>query len=295
MVLSAKNKGNIMFFSFVELSHLITHTLADSIGIIPYLFLTYLVLEYIEHNSQSRIRKIIHWANPYGPLYGALLTPVSGCGLAATASNLYITKLISFGTLIAVYLATADEMLPMLIVAGINGSTIFTLVLFQLAFAVCIGFLIDRFQKTTPTFQIHTLCHHDNCQCHHHGIVKSAIWHTIRIMIFILFISFVLNCLFQLIGERVITDLTTQNTGWGIVLSATLGLLPNCAVPVTLTRLYIEQIIPLPVMTAGLFSNAGIGLLVFYKSGGTAKQLCQTACLLMLCGILGGFLTWAIF
>lgn len=284
-----------MSFSFAVLSHLGIHTFMDSIKLIPYLFLTYLILEYIEHNAQSRIRKIICRVNPYGPLYGALLTPVSGCGLAATVSNLYITKLISYGTLISVYLATADEMLPMLIVANINGGMICAILLFQMIFAIGIGLIIDQFFKTTPTFKIHTLCHHDKCLCHHHGILKSAIFHTVRIMIFILLISFILNCIFELTGEQMIADLTKHNTFWGILLSACLGLIPNCAVPVTLTRLYVESVIPLSVMMAGLFSNAGVGLLVFYKSGADIKLLFKTVLLLLICGICGGLLADIVF
>ncbi len=284
-----------MLFS-IDIIHLFVHTFWDILYLIPYLYITYLILEYIEHHAHSKIRNFIQSANQKGPLYGAIVAPVSGCGLSVTGANLYATRLISIGTLIAIFLATADEMLPMLISAQIDKYIILKIIIFKTIFAVCAGFSLDRLlKKKKQTFQIKKLCQQEQCGCHHDSIFKSALIHTIRITIFVFIISLILNTLFEIAGTHFMNDLTHKNPMSGIFLSAIFGLIPNCAVSIGLTQLYIDNVLPIYALIAGSFSNAGVGLLVFYKSSRSAIDTFKIAGILLVCGMIGGITAQLVF
>ena len=98
-----------------ELIHIIEHTLADSLKLVPFLFLTYLVMEYLEHKAGDKVAKFVNKAGKWGPVAGGIAGAVPQCGFSAAASNLYAGRIISLGTLIAIYLSTSDEMLPIMI------------------------------------------------------------------------------------------------------------------------------------------------------------------------------------
>ncbi len=275
--------------------HLGWHTVLDITYLIPYLYVTYLILEYIEHHAQTKIYKFIQSANRLGPLYGAIAAPISGCGLSVTTANLYATRLISIGTLIAVFLATADEMLPMLISAKINNTIIIQIVIFKTVFALSIGFLLDYiFKKKEQPIEINNLCKHEQCGCHHESIFKSALIHTIRISIFIYVISFMLNAIFELTNTQFLNDLTYKNPIGGIFIAALVGLIPNCAISIGLTQLYIDNVLPIYALIAASFSNAGVGLLVFYKSTRSGMDTLKIIGILFGCSIIGGIMAWFI-
>ncbi len=285
-----------MIFETDFVSNLSLHTFVDIFYLIPYLYVTYLVLEYIEHRAHARIRNYIRSTRKFGPLVGALLSPVSGCGLSATAANFYVTRLISLGTLVAIYLATADEMLPLLISAGISGQIIIKILAFKIMFAAFIGFILDLYTtRKKQSFEINNLCAHDHCGCHHESIFKSAFIHTAQITVFIFIISFILNLIFELSGTEFLNDLISRNPMSSILMSAAIGLIPNCAMSVGLTQLYIENVLPIAALISGVLSNAGVGLLVFYKTSHSIKETVKIAGLLFLFSILGGNLALLVF
>ncbi len=285
-----------MIFETDFVSNLALHTFVDIFYLIPYLYVTYLVLEYIEHRAHARIRNYIRSTRKFGPLVGALLSPVSGCGLSATAANFYVTRLISLGTLVAIYLATADEMLPLLISAGISGQIIIKILAFKIMFAAFIGFILDLYTtRKKQSFEINNLCAHDHCGCHHESIFKSAFIHTAQITVFIFIISFILNLIFELSGTEFLNDLISRNPMSSILMSAAIGLIPNCAMSVGLTQLYIENVLPIAALISGVLSNAGVGLLVFYKTSHSIKETVKIAGLLFLFSILGGNLALLVF
>lgn len=285
-----------MIFETNFVLNLALHTFVDTIYLIPYLYGTYLVLEYIEHHAHTRIRNYVRSTRKLGPLVGAVLAPVSGCGLSATAANFYVTRLISLGTLIAIYLATADEMLPLLISAGIPGQTIIKILIFKITFAAFIGFILDAYTThKKQSFEIKELCVHDQCGCHHESIFKSAFIHTAQITIFIFIISFILNIIFEWSGTEFLNDLISRNPMSSILMSAVVGLIPNCAISVGLTQLYIESVLPIAALISGLLSNAGVGLLVFYKTSHSIKETVKIAGLLFIFAIVGGNVALMIF
>ncbi len=285
-----------MTFSLNFILHLCEHTLIDIFYLMPYLYATYLILEYIEHHAHNRIYRFIQSANRLGPLYGALTAPISGCGLSVAAANFYATRLISIGTMIAVFLATADDMLPMLISAQIKSELILRIMIFKIVFAVCIGFILDNLLKKKKThFEIQKLCRQEQCNCHHVSIFKSAWMHTVCISGFIFIVSFLLNIAFEIGGTQFLNDLIHQNPIGSILISTIAGIIPNCAVSIALTQLYIDHVLPDYALIAGSFSNAGVGLLVFYKSTRSGWETVKIIGLLFGCSIIGGIIAKLIF
>mgnify|MGYP001550279236 CR=1 FL=1 len=268
---------------------LAVHTALDILYLIPYLYATYLILEYIEHHTRSKIRRAVQSAKRFGPLVGAVLAPVSGCGLSVASANFYATRLISLGTLIAVFLATSDEMLPLMISSGISGTVIFQIILFKVCFATLAGLLIDLYtHKKKQPLGIKELCENHQCGCHHHGIFKSALIHTVQLVIFIFLISYLLNILLALTGTSFLKELITQNPIGSIFMASLVGLIPNCAISVGLTQLYIENILPISALIGGLSANAGVGLIVFWKMSRSLKETFKIAFLLFACAVISG-------
>lgn len=279
-----------------ELIHIVIHTLSDTVYLIPFLFLTYLFLEYLEHHTQSKIQSFIQKTEKFGSLWGALAGLVSGCGISATATNFYVTKIITLGTLISVYLATSDEMLPLMIVQNVPAITITKIIVFKVIYAVLIGFLIDfycRKKNSKPDFK--ELCNEQNCCCCQHGILKPALYHTIQIISFVILISFLLNLVLHQLKPEEIATLFSNYPILSIFVASFIGLIPNCAISVGLTQLYIKGFISVGVLLAGLFSNAGVGLIVLLKLRSNPKELLKICGILYLCGIIGGFLALFLF
>lgn len=275
-----------------KLLHIILHTLSDTIYLIPFLFLTYLFLEYLEHHTQSKIQSFIQKTEKFGPLWGALAGPISGCGISATATNFYVTKIITLGTLISVYLATSDEMLPLMIVQNVSPVLIIKILGFKIIYAILIGFLIDlycRKKNNKPDFK--NLCNEQNCCCCQHGILKPALYHTVQIISFVILISFLLNLVLHQLKPEEIAHIFSDYPILSIFVASIIGLIPNCAISVGLTQLYIKDIISVGVLLAGLFSNAGIGLIILFKLRFNATEILKICGILYVCGILGGLLS----
>ena len=136
-------------------------TLIDSVKLIPFLFITYLIMEYIEHKTSNKVKSAIQKSGRCGPLIGGLLGIIPQCGFSVAATNLYATRIINLGTLMAVYLATSDEMLPIMISEGIPILTIVKILGIKLIIAVAVGFIIDliiQVRKRSEEERIIDLC-----------------------------------------------------------------------------------------------------------------------------------------
>ena len=183
--------------------HIIEHSVLDSLKLVPFLFLTYLAMEYLEHRAGAKTEKLVGKAGKFGPLIGGLLGAVPQCGFSAAASGLYAGRVISLGTLLAIYLSTSDEMLPILISEKQPLSLIFTILLAKIAIGAAAGFLIDLFlsqKKGEEHHHIHEICEHEHCHCEK-GILRSAVSHTLQITFFVLLITFALNLILHFCGR----------------------------------------------------------------------------------------------
>ena len=273
---------------------IIEDTLIDSIKLIPFLFITYLIMEYIEHKTKDKTKEAIKKSGKFGPLIGGVLGIVPQCGFSVSATNLYAARVITLGTLIAVYLSTSDEMLPIFISEAVPVTTILKILGVKLLIGVVAGFMIDFVIRLVnkgkqEEEKIIDLCKKDHCHCEN-GIVKSALKHTINIFIFILLFTFILNIIIYLIGEETIAGFLRNQPVFGPVIAGIIGLIPNCASSVLLTQMYLENVISAATMISGLLVGAGVGLAVLFKTNKGIKQNLKITALLYVIGVVSGIL-----
>lgn len=259
-----------------QLLDVILDTLIDGVKLLPFLFLTYLAMEYIEHKVSGKTKAAIKKSGKAGPLIGGVLGAFPQCGFSTAASNLYAGKVITVGTLIAIYLSTSDEMLPVMLSEKISVTLIIKIILTKVVIAVIAGLVIDfvirKIRKPEITLdKIGHMCDHDHCHCEK-SIFKSALKHTVVIFGFILGISFILNVIIMLIGEDTLAGLILNRPVIGPLISGIVGLIPNCAASVVITQLYINGVMSFGSMMAGLLPGAGVGILVLFKENDNLKE-----------------------
>lgn len=271
------------------MADVIIDTLLDTLKLIPFLLLTYVVMEYLEHRTGDKVNKVVRKAGKLGPAIGSILGVVPQCGFSAAASNLYAGKVITLGTLIAIFLSTSDEMLPILISEQVSLSLIGKILLLKVCIGAATGFLIDLVLrgKKEEHEHIHDLCEHDHCHCEK-GIFRSALSHTAQITLFILIISFVLNTVLHFVGEDALAGLILNRPVLGPVLAGLVGLMPNCASSVVITQLYLQGVINIGSMMAGLLVGSGVGLLVLFRVNPDKKENLKILLLLYAIGVLSG-------
>lgn len=277
----------------------ILDTVMDAVKILPFLFLAYLLMEYIEHKTTKKSQKMIQKAGKVGPLIGGLLGVIPQCGFSVAATNFYAARIISLGTLIAVYLSTSDEMLPILLSEAVPITTILAILGIKLGIGIVAGFIIDgvghfiRKKSGEPLeegIHIEEMCDHDHCDCKEEGILKSAIKHTLGILFFLFVISLMLNGLIAWIGQETLAGVISNQPILGPILACLIGLIPNCASSVVLTQLWLGDIIPLTTMIGGLLVNAGVGLLVLFRVNKGLKKNIGILVLLYFLGFVSALL-----
>ncbi len=307
----------------------ILHSLEEFMTVLPFLFLTYLLMEFLEHKAESKMERAVKRAGKVGPLWGGLLGIVPQCGFSAAASGLYAGRIISLGTLIAIFLSTSDEMLPLMI-GHAKPLTIVKIVVIKVLIAIAAGFLVDlavrlfmkkehhrkhehrhehehehehehgHEHKHNEAFSIHELCERDECGCEEEKFWLSALIHTVKTSVFLLLVVLLLNTGVYFIGEESLTHAFSSLPVVGHLLAGLVGLIPNCAASVVITKLYLEGMITAGCMFSGLLVGAGMGLLLLFRIHPNKKKCFAvlgllygigTVCgmLIDLCGI-GAFL-----
>lgn len=256
--------------------HIIEHSLLDSIKLLPFLFLTYLLMELLEHKTGGKARERIKNAGKVGPLWGGLLGVMPQCGFSAAASSLYAGRVITVGTLMAIYLSTSDEMLPILISESVPAVTIIKILVTKVVIACVSGFIVEAvyvgfFHKKEKEMDIHVVCEEEHCSCED-GVLKSAVKHTLKIFFYILLITVILNLIIHGIGEDTLAGIFTSIPVVGQLAAALVGLIPNCASSVVITELYLGGIISAGAMMSGLLVNAGVGVLILFRLNRDVKQ-----------------------
>ncbi len=271
--------------------------LIDTARLLPFLFLCYLMMEFIEHRASERSVNAISNTRSLGPLVGALLGAFPQCGFSAAAATLYAGRVVTIGTLIAVFLATSDEMLPIFIAEQVDPVVILKILGAKVAIGMVMGFLIDAaihfaHRDSQDFLHIHELCEDEGCECddeeHHHGIFLSSLKHTLQVALFIFFITFAINLVIALVGEDTFAAFIAANEGLSIVASAIVGLIPNCAASVVITELYLEGTLGAGAMMSGLLVSAGIGLLVLVRTNHHWRENIQILLVMVLIGIIWG-------
>jgi hypothetical protein len=280
-----------------HLPEILLHTLIDTAKLLPFLFLSYLLMEFLEHRSGNAAEGWLQRSGKIGPLFGGLCGILPQCGFSAAASGLYSGRIITVGTLLSVYLATSDEMLPILISHGADPLLILKLLGSKLLVGVVAGFAVDalyrlirrrrHYPEQEP--QIEELCEREHCRCEDH-FALSALKHTLQIALFILLFNLLLNLVIHGVGEEKLGTLLSDLPVLGNVLAALVGLIPNCASSVVLTELYLASILPVGATLSGLLVNAGIGLVVLFRNNRPFSDSLRVLLLLLLIGISVGIL-----
>lgn len=267
-------------------------TLVDGLKLLPFLFISFLIIEFIEHKLSTKSKKMISKSGKFGPVIGGLLGIVPQCGFSVTATNLYVTRIITLGTLISIYLSTSDEMLPILISNKTDATTIFKILGIKLFVGVLCGFIIDLIfrkdkKKETMTYDI---CKDDDCHCKDSNILKSSIIHTLKTLAFIMAVSFVLNTILYYVGEEYLSKLFLKNSLFSPFIMSLVGLIPNCGASIIITELYISHAITLGSAMAGLLTGSGVALLVLFKTNKDMKENFKIAGCIYFIGAIFGIL-----
>ena len=273
MLLHAHHSSNISSASF--LSEVIIDGLIDTLKIIPFLFLTYLLMEYIEHKATEKSLGFMQKSGKLGPLVGGALGAIPQCAFSAVASNLYTARVISIGTLVAVFLSTSDEMLAILISGNVNVGKILFILGYKAIVGITMGFIIDIlvkiFYKKKKEIDIDRICENDNCHCEK-GILYSSVHHTITITLFIFAVTLIINSLIFFIGIDRLSELGASSFGLSHFIFALIGLVPGCATSVAISTLGLKGIISAGTMLAGLFPGAGVGLIILWRLNSDKKE-----------------------
>ena len=267
----------------------ILDSLVDTGKILPILFLTYLLMEYLEHHAGGKAARLLQRARGAGPFFGALLGLVPQCGFSGAAASFYAGGAITAGTLLAVFLATSDEMLPILISAQVPGKTVLTILGVKLVCGVLVGFLVDFFlvlRHVGRHREIHEFCEREHCSCDG-GILRSALRHTVKIILLIFAVTVLLNLVFLYLPKERIAAVWSIPV-LGELLAAIVGLLPNCAASVMITDLYLSGVMGPGPMLAGLLVNAGVGLLVLFRVNRNRRENLAIGGTLLLSGVILG-------
>ena len=262
----ARGKDMVMLDFFIDI---FIEAGADTLKLVPFLFLTYVLMEWLEHRTGSRTQAAIRRAGKAGPLLGGVIGVFPQCGFSAAASNLYSGGLITAGTLVAVFLSTSDEMLPIFISEAVPAGTILRILATKVVIGVICGFALDFLyhgilRRQIRYRNIHTMCESEHCKCEE-GIFPSALRHTLQITVFLFLITILLEAVLEGLGEEALSGLLFDQPVIGELLAGLIGLIPNCASSVVITQLYLEQVIGTGPMMAGLLTNAGVGLLVLCR------------------------------
>ena len=348
--------------TFAEiLPHAFEHAFIDTLKLVPFLFVTYLAMEALEHYASSKSIAAVRRAGTAGPIIGALLGVVPQCGFSAAAATLYSARVITLGTLFAVFLSTSDEMLPIMIAAQAPVEFIVEVLAIKALCGLIAGFAIDAVLRlrhhAVEAMRIHDLCERDHCGCddddsprelaavqqesedgpcgraqgstdehsgehghgeegrasdhdhahghsHDHGhthghahgfaaIAKSSLVHTLQVTLFIFLVSLALEVVIDGVGEDALAAFISANSSLSVVVSAIVGLVPNCAASVVITELYLEGALSSGAMLAGLLVSAGVGLLVLFRANRPMRENFLIAAGLVACGAAFGFVVGA--
>ena len=306
----------------------------DSLKLLPFLFVTYLFMEWLEHGAGQHFERAVAKAGRVGPIVGALLGMVPQCGFSGASATLYAGRVVTLGTLIAVFMATSDEMLPIMISEAYDPAVIAKVLAVKVIAGMVCGLVIDAVLQRTGRLHagfsaldrhsghgqndISELCEQEGCECdddvladepsgassehahghghdhdHSHGILMPALRHTLNVMVFIFIVTLVLNVIMEAGLEGALASVT------GIpyvsaVLVGLFGFIPNCATSVAITELYMEGVLSGGALICGLSVNAGIGLLVLWRTNRDASENLKVMAVLFIASLAVGFVVQAL-
>ncbi|MCR5392230.1 MAG: arsenic efflux protein [Olsenella sp.] len=300
----------------------IADSVLDTLELVPFLFVTYLAMETLEHSTEGRMQGLVARAGHAGPIVGGLLGAVPQCGFSAMAATLYSGGVVTAGTLVAVILSTSDEMVPVFLAHQEPAGRLLSIMLLKVVVGIVVGLLLDAVLHAVrhvgnPQPHIHDLCERAHCHCeddeagsdaspesdadghgeaergHHHGhghwaIVRSAAIHTVQVTGFILLVTFLFGLLIEVMGEDALAQLLGSHPVRATFLAALVGLIPNCGASVAITELYLDGVLAAGPMVAGLLVSGGVGLLVLFRTNRDVRQNVAVTAFIYAVGVVVG-------
>ena len=261
----------------------------DSLKLLPFLFFTFLILELLEHKINERTKEKLINSNKFGPVIGSILGVIPQCGFSSMAAEFYMTRVISLGTLFAVFLSTSDEMLPLFISYNVSLNLIIRTLLLKFLIGLIVGIIIDLVYNKKGAYHIKDLCEIEKCDCEK-GIIHSSLIHTLHVFIFVLIINLILNFVLENYGIKFLEKLLLKGNFFSVFLTSLIGLIPNCSASILLTELYLKDIITYGSLISGLLVNSGIGILILFKYNKNIKENLNITFLLYIIGIIFGII-----
>lgn len=274
--------------------------IVDSFHVLPLLFIVFLVIEFVEFFYSEKINSFMKKSEKSAPLIGSLAAIIPQCGFSVIASTLYIRRFITKGTLIGIYLATSDEAIPILLAQPTQTHYIFPIIGIKLLIGICAGYLIDLILKDNKYISIveetdedihEGCCHHSVSHRRKRELIYHPIKHTLNIFVFILIITVILNFVLAVYAEHSVLHLLLGKVKFlEPVITAFVGLIPNCAISIALTMLLIKGSISFGAVMSGLLSNAGLGILVLCRHNENFKDTLKVIGILLGISIVSGLL-----
>lgn len=270
--------------------------LIDSLKILPFLFLSYLLIEYIEHKSSEKLEKALSTSGKYSKVVGSILGIIPQCGFSAVAANLFSSRVITMGTLVAVFLATSDEAIPVILTYPEKSKDLLLILGIKFIIAVIFGTLVDLLftKKHTAEENSHDMHEHmhdmcKDCDCEH-GILKSSLKHTIQIFLFLLVFSIIIGGFVEFIGEERFSKIILSGSIFQPFITSIIGLIPNCASSILLSKLYVEGAISLGAIISGLSTGAGVGGILLIRTNKNMKENLKILGLVYAIGVFCGII-----
>ena len=272
----------------------LTDAVIDTLKVLPFLFVAFLVIEFLEHKAQDKIKHLFARVGSAGPLIGTLSGCIPQCGFSVMSANLYESGIITRATLLAVFLATSDEALILLATAENGGFEVFRLLITKIIIALVFGYFLyflDKKHHTAHHHHSHDLCEHDHCGCEENGgVLKPTLIHTIKVFGFLLIFTIIIDFAILFIGTDKLSQILLSESALQPLLSAIIGFIPNCASSVILTSLYIEGTLSFGALISGLCVNAGTGLLVLFRDKAKIKDNLKILLLLYISSVVPGLI-----
>ncbi|MEG0133929.1 MAG: putative manganese transporter [Clostridium sp.] len=279
------------------------HSLLDLLPMIPLLLITFIVIELMEHKFADKLQNSIKKAGILGPILGALIGIIPQCGFSIMAVAFYSKRMISLGTMMAIFLATSDEAIPVILSMPKSYGILVPFLVLKVLIATTAGYIIDLFINekskrlemvcTRETEQIASVCTETE-SINYKKVIYHSIERTFKVMLYIYGVMVLISLAVEFIGIERLSSGVFSGGILQILAFSIIGLIPNCAVSVGIVQLYSVGVISFASVIAGLCSNAGLGLIYLYKESKSFKKAFSITLLLLIISFIAGGLVYIV-
>ncbi|MGM9680426.1 MAG: putative manganese transporter [Eubacteriales bacterium] len=286
----------------------------DALRVLPILLIVYLLIEWVEYKNYAKAGRSLLLQGKLSPLFGALLGSVPQCGFSVASTELFVKGTLSAGALAAVYIATSDEAIPILLSHPDRYADLALLVGIKIVLALIVGYpVLLLWKRKAPAAESahtgeqggqadhedhdgHEEEHHGPIGCCHHDIEggghfewKHPLIHCLKIVLYLFLINLIMSLLVAWVGEDTLVDFLSKSLWLQPLLAVLVGLIPNCASSVVLTEFYLLNGLSLGSVVAGLTVNAGLGFMVLYKENRNLRENIALTAIVILAGLVAGY------